>query len=402
MNVGAPFNPYKIFRGVFAPYWILEHKAIGSGAKLCYIRLLGFAGKDARCYPSIQKLGASLGVCERQAREYVKELERSGLIGIEQRGLRKTNMYAFLWTAELESMAQVSPGEAGEVGSDEPCECGPDRKNPAGQDRNRPADRHASAVLDRKSSAGQDRQSSAGPIGRNSSGIISEKLSSSSAGEKAGEETRRTNSLTKLAYTRDRPDPESDRMKVTAERILLWAQERRVLRLRSDRRIGVPENEHLQQWAEILTDRGVTDEANIAAVLNCAFDAACRSGEWRRWAFLTIQVQLAAEQLGQMADGVISCGRPEMVVEEDPSSEWAVAKERIRASVGEIPFKNWFDQTYQLERTGERITIGVSDEPSLDYLKTEYAAVIANALAKFGIFDIVWRVVDRRLSPGNG
>ena len=50
MKIGARFNPYKVFQGVFAPYWLLEHRGLGAGAKLCYIRLLGFAGKDARCY----------------------------------------------------------------------------------------------------------------------------------------------------------------------------------------------------------------------------------------------------------------------------------------------------------------------------------------------------------------
>src|SRR5581483_3078263 len=101
MNVGAPFNPYKVFQGAFAPYWILEHRGISAGAKLCYIRLLGFAGKDARCYPLLATLGTGLGVSDRQARDYVKELERAGLIIIDQRGLRKTNVYLFLWTQEL-------------------------------------------------------------------------------------------------------------------------------------------------------------------------------------------------------------------------------------------------------------------------------------------------------------
>ena len=75
--IGAPFNPYRVFQGAFAPYWLLEHRGICTGAKLCYIRLLGFAGKDARCYPSLEKLGASLGVSERQVRDYIKELERA-------------------------------------------------------------------------------------------------------------------------------------------------------------------------------------------------------------------------------------------------------------------------------------------------------------------------------------
>src|SRR5438128_1691284 len=80
-----------------------------SEGKLSHIRLLGFAGKDARCYPSLEKLGASLGVSERQARDYVKELERCGFIVVEQRGLRKTNSYLFVWTAELERLSNTVP-----------------------------------------------------------------------------------------------------------------------------------------------------------------------------------------------------------------------------------------------------------------------------------------------------
>ncbi len=83
MKVGAPFNPYRVFQGVFAPYWILEHAHLGAGAKLCYVRLLGFAGKDARCYPALSTLGASLGVSDRQAREYIRELVKARLIAVE-------------------------------------------------------------------------------------------------------------------------------------------------------------------------------------------------------------------------------------------------------------------------------------------------------------------------------
>jgi hypothetical protein len=41
MQVGSPFDPYKVFQGIFAPYWLLEHRGISTGPKLCYIRLLG-------------------------------------------------------------------------------------------------------------------------------------------------------------------------------------------------------------------------------------------------------------------------------------------------------------------------------------------------------------------------
>jgi hypothetical protein len=117
VRVGAPFNPYRVFQGVFAPYWILEHRGISSGAKLCYILLLGFAGKDARCYPSLERLGMSLGVSERQARDYVKELERARLIEVEQRGLRN-NRPRVVCTAicedpRLQESADCSPLRSG-------------------------------------------------------------------------------------------------------------------------------------------------------------------------------------------------------------------------------------------------------------------------------------------------
>jgi predicted ArsR family transcriptional regulator len=69
-------------------------------------------GKDARCYPSLEKVGKGLGVSDRQARDDVKELERAGLIAVEQRGLRKTNVYLFLWTADW-SAAQFGAGQPG-------------------------------------------------------------------------------------------------------------------------------------------------------------------------------------------------------------------------------------------------------------------------------------------------
>jgi hypothetical protein len=145
MRIGSPFNPYKIFQGVFAPYWILEHRGIGTGAKLCYIRLLGFAGKDARCYPSLATLGNSRGVSDRQARDYVKELERAGLIAAEQRGLRKTNVYFFLWTAELEKLSHSVPD-----GADDPCDS---PKGPVGP----LADQNPASGLDRNNCSAPDR-----------------------------------------------------------------------------------------------------------------------------------------------------------------------------------------------------------------------------------------------------
>ncbi len=352
MNIGAPFNPYRVFQGAFAPYWLLEHRGISTGAKLCYIRLLGFAGKDARCYPSLERLGASLGVSERQARDYVKELERSGLIVVEQRGLRKTNVYLFVWTAELERLSNSVPDcgdDPDEAGGATPQGSSPDRNDRSGQDRN-----HASAP---------DRNTCSCPIGINSDGINSLESSSSSVADEPPESTKKTtNSGRSMSsvphFTQEEANDE-------APTISRWAQERGIQRLRSDRRLGPPEKDHLQQWADILSYRGIAEPEIIFAVMDSALTAAERFGEWRNWTFLTLQIQLAAERLPSGAPprqttSPLGCA----VVKDDPSCGWAIAKAKIRTQVGEIPFLNWFEPTRQVERQGAEITIAVSDEAS--------------------------------------
>jgi hypothetical protein len=92
-------------------------------------------------------LGAGLGVSDRQARDYVKELERAGLITIDQRGLRKTNVYLFLWTQELAKLLGSVP--------DRPIDSGDGGSGPkGGQD----PDRNTTSAADRNSCSGLDRK----------------------------------------------------------------------------------------------------------------------------------------------------------------------------------------------------------------------------------------------------
>jgi Helix-turn-helix domain len=380
LKVGAPFNPYRVFQGSFAPYWLLEHRGISAGAKLCYIRLLGFAGKDARCYPSLERLGASLGVSERQARDYVKELERSGFVVIEQRGLRKTNAYLFVWTAELERLSNAVP-ESGdnpdEPDGGTPPSSLPDRNDRSGQDRKQ------GSAPDRNSSSGQDRNSPAGPIGINSLEISSVESSSSSSVEVTN--PRMTTSSNLLQKTQEEQRTQT---------ISRWAEERRIQRLRLDRRLGPPDQEHLQQWSSILEQRAIAEPEIIFALLDSARIAADRSGEWRNWSFLTLQIQLAAERQPQRTTTLSGILEPErLVAEEDPACDWAIAKAKIRMHLGEIPFQNWFVRSRQVERHGAQITIAVPDEASRLFLETEYGNQTRTALAELGIRDVEWTVV---------
>ncbi len=98
---------------------------------------------------------------DRQARDYVKELERAALITTKQRGLRRTNVYLFLWTAELEQLSTSVP-----AGSDDPDDT---PEGPVG------------LPVGRNSSSGLEGKNPAGPIGINSIGINSVESSSTSA-----------------------------------------------------------------------------------------------------------------------------------------------------------------------------------------------------------------------------
>jgi hypothetical protein len=174
--------------------------------------LLGYAGKGARCYPSLETLGAGLGVSDRQARDYVKELERAGLITVDQRGLRITNVYLFLWTAELDHLLRSVP--------DRPTD-------PDGHDSGPEGD----ANPDRNSASAPERNTCSGPIGINSVGNTSVESSSSSACSHSSY-ARPNEALNKL---------EDEQKNRTGQAIHEWLATKGIKRLRSDRRVGQPE-----------------------------------------------------------------------------------------------------------------------------------------------------------------
>ncbi len=394
MKIGVPFNPYRVFQGAFAPFWLLEHRGLGAGAKLCYIRLLGFAGRDGRCYPSVETLGNSLGVSDRQARDYVKELERAGLIVIEQRGLRKTNVYLFVWTAELERLINSVP----ETPHEPDDENGPISRNTQ-PDRNSSSvpDRNSTSAPDRNSCSAQDRNTSSGPIGINSLGIGSLESSSSSAAGEATPATpkRKTTKLRGPSILPELATTGREEYCRKAKIILSWARVRGIQRLRSNRIIGLPEDDLLQRWAAILDRAGIQDKDVIVAVLDAARDAADRAGDWRNWSFLTLQIQFAAERTHiRQPASVTACGPSGVEMKEDQTCVWAQVKNKIRTQVGEIPFMNWFHRTLQTDCRDAEITIVVPDELTRTFLENEYRELIGSAVAGFGIQTVLFVLKD--------
>src|SRR5262249_16695428 len=142
--------------------------------------------------------------------------------------------------------------------------------------------------------------------------------------------------------------------------------------------------------------RGIHDPRHVFAVLDAARAAADRSGEWRNWNFLTIQVQLAAErfEVDKSASARESAMPAAKMPEEEPVTEWARAKGQIRSQIPEIQFSNWFAGTRQVRRCGTQILVEVPDEPTRSFLETEYAAVARCAVSSFGIHEVSYIVRD--------
>jgi hypothetical protein len=105
----------------------------------------------------------------------------------------------------------------------------------------------------------------------------------------------------------------------TADVMLRWAKDRGLRRLRSDHVAGLPEEPLLTDWAGVLYRFGVTDAERITVLLDRAHAAANRSGEWRTWSFLTLQIQLAAGGMQvYQPSGSMSCTDAWVEVPEDP------------------------------------------------------------------------------------
>jgi hypothetical protein len=97
---GEPFNPYRMFTGIFIPEGLVRCKWIGAGDKLAWGRLARYAGAKGWCIPSKKTLSEELGVGPRQAQKYITELERHRLLRRRPRfnGRGQTsNAYEFLW-----------------------------------------------------------------------------------------------------------------------------------------------------------------------------------------------------------------------------------------------------------------------------------------------------------------
>ena len=77
LQVGQPFNPFKLFNGIYIPEALVRAKGISPGAKLTYGRLTRYAGQDGNCHPSVPTLASEIATSVRQTQKYLRSWNES-------------------------------------------------------------------------------------------------------------------------------------------------------------------------------------------------------------------------------------------------------------------------------------------------------------------------------------
>jgi hypothetical protein len=127
-QAGQPFNPFRLFYGIYVPEAMLRCSLLSSGAKLCYGVLCRYAGEKGRCWPSQDQLATALGGGSvRNIRRQLQELESKGFIRVIQVGLQRNNEYEFLWHEIFDGSERTNPS-----GQDGTMQSAPDRTRLSG------------------------------------------------------------------------------------------------------------------------------------------------------------------------------------------------------------------------------------------------------------------------------
>lgn len=109
MKPGDPFNPRRMFVGVFIPDAILNEQALSMGAKFLYGFLVKLSADKGHCWPTQRALAKHLGCSEREVRNRIKELTKYGLVAASRSAPGKPARYVFLWHEMFANAAK--PGE---------------------------------------------------------------------------------------------------------------------------------------------------------------------------------------------------------------------------------------------------------------------------------------------------
>ena len=93
------------------PNAILRESQLSIPARYLYCVMLRHCGKEEFCFPSHKHLAESLGLCDRQIRNLIIELEASGLVYKTRRGFNRSNNYKVSKTLESDRKPVASSNE---------------------------------------------------------------------------------------------------------------------------------------------------------------------------------------------------------------------------------------------------------------------------------------------------
>ena len=101
-------NP--VLQGGFTqvPNFILKDPNISVGAKVAYAMFLSYAWNNDSCFPGQDRLAEDMGMSRSRVTTFVGELEESGLITIQRRGLGKTNIYTIHFQVKWAKQPEIS------------------------------------------------------------------------------------------------------------------------------------------------------------------------------------------------------------------------------------------------------------------------------------------------------
>jgi hypothetical protein len=106
---------------------------------------------------------------------------------------------------------------------------------------------------------------------------------------------------------------------------------------------------------------------------------------WQAWKYLDLQIGIAAESYRPAPAVPVPNPAICRASDLDQDSEWSQVKAMVRQRISETAFQNWFADSWQLERRGDTLEIGVPDVPTREFLNTEYSGLVDEALAGLGI-----------------
>jgi hypothetical protein len=335
-----------MFNGIWVPEALLGCSDISASAKLLYGRLARFAGEGGRCFPSVERLAAELGMTDRQVQRLIGQLCSAGFLRKDSQyradGSQTSNAYFFLYHRSLVPSPVLQPKNPGPTRT----------KNSPGKPR---GDKNVTG--DKQVRRGVTPASPLEESQLNSNRLQSSSSTDSTAQTHAAAELKLDQyPLSVIRFREFFPR--------TTDTVLM-----RILR------------------AILAINPGVRDD-DVAAAVYIRRDQAS-PGLWALTMPERVREHLRRENFcskGLRKGSYVPSHR------EDPQCKWAEAKTKLRDILSPEGFENWLQCTYQVAKDGEILRIAVPDVETKNWLESEYCSAIAAVALPL---KVEYEVIDR-------